>query len=175
MKQVQTYILFMEESQPKGKILFKIGRSVSVKHRLAQHRCSNPLLTKVFIFDEDIEHYLHCCFDDYRINKQQKSEWFWMHDISIKDTMTLIEDAYHYLVINYPNGSELNTCCIENTAIEYQKYHLNSSDSVLDSCKLEYDYYKSIKVNRKNHKTQVKKIKDNLNNYRVHYQNTNNG
>ena len=171
MKQVKTYVMFME--LPDGKILFKIGHSIDLKSRLSQHKCSNPLISKVFIFNEDVEHYLHCCFDNYRINKQKKSEWFWMHDISVKDTMMLIEDAFHYLVISYPNGSELNTCCIENTAIEYQKLHLNSSDSVLDSCKLGYNVYKQIKINRKNYKTQIKKIKNNLNDYRVNYQNTN--
>lgn len=173
MKNRHTYIMFME--LPDGKILFKIGHSTNVKHRLAQHRCSNPLITKVFIFNEDIEYYLHVCFDDYRIKKQQKSEWFWMHNISIKDTMTLIEDAFHYLVISHSNiyGGELNACCIEGAAIEYRNSHLNSSSSVLDSCQLGCNIYKEINLNRKNHKTQVKKIKDNLNNYRVHYQNTN--
>ena len=163
----------MEESN--GKILFKIGKSTNVQNRLSSHKCSNPLITEVFTFNEDIESYLHCCFSQYRLTR--RSEWFWMQDISIKDTMILIKDAYHYWCLEYIDGG--NKKIIQAAlAFEYSNKYLNNNFlSVLDTyCNFhKYDYSKSIKVNRTSEKTQVKKIKNNLNNYRVYYQNTNNG
>ena len=157
---------------PEGKILFKIGHSIDIKNRLSSHKTSNPFLTETFVLNEDVEYYLHCCFSKYSFIR--RSEWFWMHDISIKDTMTLIQDAFHYWCLEFSDYGEKK---IIEAAIakEYKNKYLINNKSVLDTyCDFQkFDYYKSIKVNRTNEKTQVKKIKDNLNNYRVYYQNTN--
>lgn len=157
---------------PEGKILFKIGHSIDIKNRLSSHKTSNPFLTETFVFNEDVEYYLHCCFSKYSFIR--RSEWFWMHDISIKDTMTLIQDAFHYWCLEFSDYGEKK---IIEAAIakEYKNKYLINNKSVLDTyCDFQkFDYYKSIKVNRTNEKTQVKKIKDNLNNYRVYYQSTN--
>ena len=173
MKQVQTYIMFME--LPDGKILFKIGHSNNVKKRLSSHKCSNPFITDespVFTFDEDIESYLHCCFSKFRY--RIRSEWFWIYDISVNDTMRLIEDAYHYFAFESIDGG--NKKIIQaDIAAEYTNKYLKKNTCVLDSyCDFdEYNYYNKIKLHRENHKTQIKKIKNNLNNYIVNYQNTN--
>jgi hypothetical protein len=170
MKNRHTYIMFME--LPDGKILFKIGHSTDVKKRLSSHKTSNPFITETFVLNADVETYLHCCFSKYRFIR--RSEWFWMHDISIKDTMILIKDAFHYWCLelsDYGNKKIIDS----GIAMEYRNKYLLNNKSVLDTyCDFhQFDYYQSIKVNRTNEKTQVKKIKDNLNNYRVYYQNTN--
>ena len=112
MKQVQTYILFMELPDNQM-ILFKIGKSKDIASRLRHHKSSNPLITSVYIFDDNVEKYLHWCFEDYRMFEDKKREWFFSK-LNQKKILDLITNAYKYLI-------ESDKCCEYSASKQYKE------------------------------------------------------
>ena len=112
MKQIKTYILFMP--LPDNKLtLFKIGKSKDIKSRLRQHKSSNPLITSVYIFDDNVEKYLHWCFEDHRMFEDKKREWFYSN-LNQQKILDLITDAYKYLL-------QSDECCEYWSSKEYKQ------------------------------------------------------
>ena len=99
---------------PNNKLtLFKIGKSKDIESRLRSHKSSNPLITSVYIFEDNVEKYLHWCFEEYRMFKGKKREWFYF-DFNQPKTLDLITSAYKYLI-------ESNQCCEYSSSQEYKK------------------------------------------------------
>ena len=72
MKQVYTYIAFMDNLPNHVSLYFKIGRTVNYNERLRQIRTANPFIKTVLIQSFDCEYYLHKKLKKYKV----QNEWF---------------------------------------------------------------------------------------------------
>ncbi len=89
MSNIKTYVCFMNNG------MFKIGKSKNPFNRINGFKTSNPILSKsTIIINDDIEFYLHDCFESMRID----GEWFyfkWDEQTNLIDHI----DYIHKLII----------------------------------------------------------------------------
>jgi len=109
---MKTYILFMLLPD-KELTMFKIGKSKDIKSRINSHLSSNPFITSIYIFEDNVEKYLHWCFEDYRMFQDKRTEWFYFN-LNQQKTLDLITDAYKYLL-------QSNECCERFISKEYKE------------------------------------------------------